>query len=152
MMQLWNSLKYAFRRFFWGKCTWRLEGCLHNNYIAIEFFFIFFPFLGPFFSIFCGFGSISTGRLHWDAAFYTFSLLGSILRVTTTLDRVFLGFPIFGSGFPSYWVIFSYLLGQVDGVFYRISTLQSSFPIYWVHFSHLSGQVYILGLRFSSTI
>ena len=47
MMQLWNSLKYAFRRISWEKCVWRLEDCLHNNYIAIKFS-SYFPFLGPF--------------------------------------------------------------------------------------------------------
>ena len=118
-----------YRRISWGKCAWRLEDCLHNSYIAIDFS-SYFPFLGPFFSIFCGFWSISTGRLHLDAAFYTFYLLGSILQVTATLDWVFLGFPNFGSGFPSYWVVFSYLLGQVNGAFYRI--LQIRFPILWV--------------------
>ena len=47
-MQLWKSLKYAFWWFFWGKSTWRLKDCLHNNYIEIEFS-SYFPFFGSIF-------------------------------------------------------------------------------------------------------
>jgi len=134
-MQLWNSLKYAFRRIFWGKCTWRLEGCLHNNYIWIEFS-SYFPFLGSIFLHFLRFLHIFSFRIN----FAGYSYIGS---------SFLLGFPIFGSGFPIYWVISFYLLGQVDGVFYKISTLHRVFPFIGSNFPFIRSG-FLPSLQFST--
>ena len=86
-------MKYAFRRISWGKCVWRLEDCLHNNYIAINFS-SYFPF---FESIF----------LHF------LRILIDFYRTTT------LGHPIHWVHFPIYQVRTT----SLDSDFCRVSTV-----------------------------
>ena len=117
----------------WGKCVWRLEDCLHNNYIAIEFpsYFLFWVLFLHFLRILIDFyrtTALGCYILH-------FFSLGLILRTTATSNRVFLCFSHF-------WVIS--FLGQIDGVFYMISALQASCPIHWV-------RIYIYQVRSTST-
>ena len=86
MMQLWSSMKYAFRQISWGKCAWRLRDFLHYNYIAIEFCSCF-PF----------FGSIFLHFLRIQADFY---------RTTTFWCCIFFKSSTLQSSFPIYWVHF----------------------------------------------
>ena len=109
MMQLWSSMKYAFRRISWGKCAWRLRDFLHYNYIAIEFCSCF-PF----------FGSIFLHFLRILIDFYRTTTLGCcILHI--------LSFRIYKLS-HSLGPIFHYQVRSTscDSDFYRVSTVMYS--------------------------